>query len=170
MDINKEFWYTAYSPNKDLTDEMITKAEEVLGFKLPKAFIEVLKIQNGGETQGLVFPTTVKTSWAADHVPFDELYGIDFLAENSTEEGIEEGTETSDFNILDTPAVVKEWNLPEKQIVLNSDGHCNITLDYRKDEKAPVVTWIDAEMKEDIQLANSFEEFLAGLIPFEKFG
>ncbi len=165
MNLQKEFWYTAYSPNKVLTDEIVTKAEEILGFKLPTAYLEMLKIQNGGETQGLVFPTKVKTSWADNHVPFDELYGIDFLEEDSEEEA----TDTSDFNILDTPEIVKEWNLPVKQIVINSDGHCNITLDYRLDENAPVVSWIDVDSEEDIQLASSFEEFLEGLVPFEQF-
>jgi len=165
MDILKEFWYTAYSPNKDLTDEMVTKAEEILGVKLPAAYLDMLKIQNGGETQGLVFPTKVKTSWADNHVSFDEMFGIDFLDTESEEEAID----TSDFNILDTVEIVKEWNLPEKQIVINSDGHCNISLDYRLDENAPVVSWIDVDNEEDIQLASSFEEFLKGLVPFEKF-
>lgn len=172
MDVNKEFWYTAYSPNKDLTDEMITKAEGILGLKLPQAFIDILLIQNGGETQGVVCPTSVKNSWAADHVPLDELYGIDFLAADaaSSEGSEEEATETSEFNILDTPKFVKEWNLPEKQIVLCGDRNGCITLDYRTSETEPVVTWLDIEMKEDIPLANNFEAFLAGLIPFEKFG
>lgn len=165
MDKLKEFWYTAYSPNKDLTEEMVTKAEELLGFKLPTAYLGLLKIQNGGETQGLVFPTKVKTSWADNHVPFDEMFGIDFLDTESEEEA----TDTSDFNILDTAEIVKEWNLPEKQIVINSDGHCNITLDYRLDENTPVVSWIDVDSEEDIQLASSFENFLKGLVPFEKF-
>lgn len=166
MNIKKEFWYTAYSPNKDLTDKMIAKAEELLNLKLPLAYIEVLKIQNGGETQGVVCPTSVKNSWAADHVPLDELYGIDLIAEDAEEEG----RDTSEFNILDTPKFAKEWNLPEKQIVLCGDRNGCITLDYRTSESEPAVTWLDIEMKEDIQLANNFDSFLAGLIPFEKFG
>jgi len=165
MNINKEFWYSAYQPNADLTPEMVKKAETILGIKLPAAFINLLHIQNGGETQGLVCPTTVKTSWADNHVPFDEMFGIAFL----DTEPQEEATETSAFNIMDTADLTKEWGLPAKQIVINSDGHCSITLDYRLDENAPVVSWIDVDSEEDIPLAPNFEAFINQLIPFEKF-
>jgi len=127
MNINKEFWYSAYQPNVDLTSEIVQKAEKMLGLKLPTAYINLLKIQNGGETQGLVCPTTVKTSWADNHVPLDECFGIDLL------DGSEETAErdTSEFNILDSIRFTKVWGLPDNQIVLCGDRNGCITLDYR---------------------------------------
>lgn len=165
MNINKEFWYSAYQPNVDLTSEIVQKAEKMLGLKLPTAYINLLKIQNGGETQGLVCPTTVKTSWADNHVPLDECFGIDLL------DGSEETAErdTSEFNILDSIRFTKVWGLPDNQIVLCGDRNGCITLDYRPSETTPIVSWLDIEMKEDIPLAANFEAFLNQLIPFEKF-
>ncbi len=165
MNLDKEFWYSAYQPNADLTAEIVQKAEELLGVKLPASYINLLNTQNGGETQGLVCPTTVKTSWADNHVSVEELFGIDLL------DGAEETEErdTSEFNILDSIRFTQEWSLPENQIVLCGDRNGCITIDYRQEGKEPIVTWLDMEMKEDIQLAENFAAFLNKLVPFEKF-
>lgn len=165
MNLEKKFWYSAYQPNVDLTPEIIQKAAATLGVKLPIAYINLLNIQNGGETQGLVCPTTVKTSWADNHVSVEELFGIDLL------DGKDETAprDTSEFNILDSIIFTKEWGLPEKQIVLCGDRNGCITLDYRNSVDNPVVTWLDIEMKEDIQLAENFSAFLNKLVPFEEF-
>lgn len=32
----------------ELTDEMIARAEQTLGYKMPASYIELLKVQNGG--------------------------------------------------------------------------------------------------------------------------
>jgi len=165
MNITKEFWYSAYQPNADLTPEIVQRAEDILGLKLPAAYINLLHIQNGGETQGLVCPTTVKTSWADNHVSVEELFGIDLL--DGKEET--EPRDTSEFNILDSIPFTSQWSLPEAQIVLCGTRNGCITLDYRQSDDNPAVTWLDIEMKEDIQLAENFESFLKKLMPFEKF-
>jgi hypothetical protein len=41
---------------------MVEFAEKGLNVKLPELLIELLKIQNGGYTQGFAFPTTQKTT------------------------------------------------------------------------------------------------------------
>lgn len=165
MNLDKEFWYSAYQPNADLTAEIVQKAEALLGLKLPASYINLLNIQNGGETQGVVCPTTVKTSWADNHVSVEELFGIDLL------DGGEETEErdTSEFNILDSIRFTQEWGLPENQIVLCGDRNGCITIDYRQEGNEPIITWLDMEMKEDIQLAENFGAFLNKLVPFEKF-
>jgi len=70
------FWGTDYDHNPSLTDDRIREVESILGVTLPLELVSLLKVQNGGYTQGFVFPTNRRTSWAEDHVPFDELFGI----------------------------------------------------------------------------------------------
>ena len=60
--------------------------------------------------------------------------------------------------------MIKEWGLPENLVLLCGDGHWWIALDYRKGE-VPSVTWFDTEIDQDIHLADSFSQFLNGLIP-----
>jgi hypothetical protein len=51
---------------------MVEEVETAFGVRLPSAFIELLRVQNGGYTLGFIFPTSHRTSWAQDHVPLDE--------------------------------------------------------------------------------------------------
>ena len=153
MAINKnEFWGENYYNNPPLTDKMVSVAENELQVKLPTLFIELLKIQNGGYTNGFAFPMTVKTTWSENHVPLSELFGI------VTDKAIETA-----HNILDTQYMIEEWGLPEKQVLLTGDGHWWITLDYRQSE-IPSLRWIDIECDQDIHIANNFEDFINGLV------
>jgi hypothetical protein len=143
--------------NPPLTEEAIAIAEKELNVKLPVSFLNLLKVQNGGYTSGFVFPMKEPTSWAPDHVPLHELNGIVLNANLKTL-----------HNILDTNYLAEEWGLPERQVILSGDGHCWITLDYRRSE-VPTVRWIDAELDQDIHVAESFDEFLNGLISEDDF-
>ena len=151
IDIHK-FWDSNYYHHPPLTDEMITKAEEMLDVKFPSLFIDLLKIQNGGYTQGFAFPMDEPTTWAKNHVPLSELFGI------VTDQSIETAQ-----NVLDSKYMAEEWGLPEKQVLITGDGHWWITLDYRKGE-VPSVRWIDVECNEDIHVADNFESFINGLV------
>ena len=152
-----DFWDSNYYNNSPLTDKIIKKAEKKLGVKLPDTFLHLLKIQNGGYTKGFAFPMTEKTTWAENHVPLTELFGI-VLEKNSN----------SGHNIMQTEYLIKEWGLPEKQVLLSGDGHWWITLDYRQSEN-PSVRWIDLECNEDIHIADNFEDFINGLVSENEF-
>lgn len=156
IDINK-FWDTNYYKNPTLTDRMIIDAEKKLGVKLPETFISLLKCQNGGYTKGFAFPMKTKTTWADNHIPVSELFGI-VLDEKSD----------SGHNIMQSSYMTTEWGLPEKQVLLTGDGHWFITLDYRKSQ-TPTIRWIDCECGEDIFVANSFDEFYEGLVSEDEF-
>ncbi|HSF15225.1 MAG TPA: SMI1/KNR4 family protein [Vicinamibacteria bacterium] len=135
-----------------MTDAMIADAQDTLGVRLPETLVALLRRQNGGLTRGFVFPTKSRTSWSDDHVPFDELFGIGRRRSSATGN-----------SILDTPHIAKESALPTEQVVLAGDGHWYITLDYRNGDP-PSVSWIDVEVGEDVLLAPSFDDFLAGLV------
>ena len=153
-----EFWGTDYYKNPTLKNEMVKEAQQSLGVTLPTALVELLQVQNGGYTRGFVFRTTRRTSWAEDHVALNELFGI----------GSTDGP-TGGHNLLDTGYMSDEWGLPPKQVLLAGDGHWWITLDYRGGS-APSVSWIDTETGDDFQLAASFDEFIAGLLPTDSAG
>ncbi|MCA0229994.1 MAG: SMI1/KNR4 family protein [Bacteroidetes bacterium] len=158
MAIDKnEFWGDNYYNNLSLTDTMVLVAEKMLQVKLPPLFIELLKIQNGGYTKGFAFPMNTTTTWAENHVPLSELFGI-----------VTDKARESAHNILETQYLIEEWGLPEKQVLINGDGHWWITLDYRQSD-IPSVRWIDTECDEDIHIANSFEDFINGLVSEENY-
>lgn len=153
MTINKNnFWGNNYYHHPPLTDYMVSAAETMLGAKLPPLLIDLLKIQNGGYTQGFVYPVNLKTTWADDHVPLAELFGI-----------VTDKTINTGQNILDSQYMIDEWGLPEKQVLLTGDGHWWITLDYRESD-VPSVRWIDIECDQDMHIADTFEAFIQGLV------
>ena len=158
MAIDKnEFWDENYYNHPPLTDDMVSNAEKMLDVKLPILLIELLKVQNGGYTKGFAFPMTEKTTWAENHVPLSDLFGI----------VIDETLETAQ-NILASQYMTEEWGLPERQVLLTGDGHWWITLDYRK-SSTPSIRWIDVECGEDIHIADTFDDFINGLVEEDAF-
>jgi hypothetical protein len=131
-----EFWGANYYNNPPVLDANIAKAEAHFGKRLPKLYLDLIRIQNGGYTQGLAFPTKKPTSWAADHVPFEEMAGIVFRDDLPM------------HSIMVTDYMIKGWGLPADQILLAGDGHTWISLDYRK-RTIPAIKWIDVECEDE---------------------
>lgn len=50
------------------TDKLIFQIEAELGYKLPGAYIWLMKQHNGGIPVNTCFPTKKPTTWAEDHV------------------------------------------------------------------------------------------------------
>jgi hypothetical protein len=142
-----------------LTDDAVARAESILGVQLPDALVELLKIQNGGSVSPEfdAFPTSKPTSWAADHVPFDDVMGI----------GHREGS----ISLLDTPYLVQEWGLPSPVVLLSGDGHYWVSLDYRKcgARGEPAVTWFDTQLDAELSLARRFQSFVEELRASDSF-
>lgn len=134
-----------------LTNEMVARAEQLLGVTLPHAYLALLRVQNGGYTAHAyqAHPAPEPTSWATDHVPFDSMFGI-----GETDEGI-----------LHTAYLLDEWGMPDGLVLLTGDGHWWIALDYRRSGPTgpPSVVWYDNEVDEDIQLAQDFNTFVQAL-------
>ena len=147
------FWASDLDHNSPMSAESLKEAERLLNVKFPEELVALWRVQTGGSPQGLVFPTGQKTTWAEDHVPLPELFGI-----GSTQ------SPSGSHNIFNSQYMAHEWDLPPKQILLAGEGDWWITLDYRKSE-TPCVRWLDVDSGEDIELAPSFNQFLAGLLP-----
>lgn len=129
-----------------LTENDIREAEYLFNKKLPKEYIDILHEQNGGEIQFNAHYSPVPTSWGETHIALSHIMGI----------GKENG-------ILETPYLLKEWEMPQNLILLSGDGHTWIALDYRKTNDNPPVIYIDNELNQIVEVASSFNEFLNGL-------
>ena len=104
------------------TDELISSVEEELGYKLPAAYIALMKHQNGGVPHHTSFPTDEATSWAEDHIAITGIMGI--------------GRDKSlaICGDLGSPFMIEEWGYPDIGVVIcdcPSAGHDVVMLDYR---------------------------------------
>jgi hypothetical protein len=138
--------------------EMIRRAEEVLQVRLPKSYVDVILVQNGGLLRNRCFPTDFPTSWAPDHVCIDVLWGI----------GGAWGVDVM------SPSMIAEWQYPEVGVVLGitpSGGHDTMMLDYSGSGPLgePSVSYVD-EDRVPRRIANSFADFVQGLVSCRTYG
>ncbi|WP_178022113.1 SMI1/KNR4 family protein [uncultured Paenibacillus sp.] len=145
------------------TDELITSIEQELGYKLPSAYIQLMKHQNGGVPKNTNFPTEEPTSWAEDHIAITGIMGI--------------GREKS-YSLcgdLGSRFMIEEWGYPDIGVVIcdcPSAGHDVVMLDYRAcgREGEPEVVHVDQEDDYEITfLAANFEAFIRGLVNDEEY-
>jgi hypothetical protein len=138
-------------------DVLVRWAEKKLGRQLPPSLVELLRQQNGGYLRRWLFPTVVKNYSGDGFVPVDYLAGIsrDEDAHNS---------------LLATAYMTREWGLPDGLVLLSGDGHTWIALDYRHGTAEPTVSFIDAEMGQEIPLAPTFSAFIDQLVKEDPAG
>lgn len=132
-----------------VTDEQIAAAEQALGVSLPRSYIEIIRVQNGGYLRYDTHPSPEPTNWSQDHVLVDHIMGI------------------GPFNsILDTPAMRAQYSLPEAVVPICSHGHYWVCLDYRESgpQGEPTVVWIDIGAHHEVALAPDFATFVQGLV------
>lgn len=144
--VKPRFWDESsdHGVEAPLTDAALAEAEAKLGVRLPAAFVELLRVRNGGNVAREFRRFPVRgTSWAEDHVGFEDVRGI--------------GPE-----LLDNAYYTSEWEMPPELVLLTGDGHWWIALDYRRPGE-PAVTWYDNELGQDVRLADDFRAFVEGL-------
>jgi hypothetical protein len=56
--------------------ELIRRAEEVLQVRLPRSYVDLALVQNGGLLRNRCFPAGFPTSWAPDHMCIDAIWGV----------------------------------------------------------------------------------------------
>lgn len=139
------------------SDELIASVEEELGYKLPAAYIWLMKQHNGGIPVNTCYPCDEPTCWADDHVAITGIFGI----------GREKSC--SLCGELGSQFMIDEWEYPAIGVAIcdcPSAGHDMIFLDYRDcgPQGEPAVVHVDQENDYKItHLADSFEEFIRGL-------
>ncbi|MCF2530733.1 SMI1/KNR4 family protein [Yinghuangia soli] len=134
---------------------MAERAQESLGVVLPRRYLDLLAVRNGGLLRRRVCPTPFRTSWAGDHFEVQQLYGI------GGDNGID--AETGSAYLID------EWDYPPIGVVLfgtPSGGHDTVMLDYSVCGPGgePSVAYVD-EDRVPRTVAGSFGAFLDLLRP-----
>lgn len=77
----KEFWEESEYAEEEyvgepLTKDLVASVERELGYKLPRAYVELMKHQNGGIPKKTHHRTKERTSWAEDHIAITGIYSI----------------------------------------------------------------------------------------------
>lgn len=162
-----DFWSESEYSNEtyrsgEITDEIVKEIEEELGYKLPKSYIELMKLHNGGMVKKNRCHCNEPTSWAKDHIAITGILGI--------------GREKT-FSLcgeLGSEFMIDEWKYPAIGVAIcdcPSAGHDMVFLDYRAcgPEGEPCVVHVDEEYDYKItKLADTFEEFINKLFAMEE--
>jgi hypothetical protein len=140
------------------THELLASVEQELGYKLPAAYVELMRTHNGGIPINTRFPTNEPTSWAEDHIAITGIFGIGRTKTNSL---------CGEFG---SPFMLEEWGYPTIGVCLcdcPSAGHDMVMLDYSAcgPQGEPTVVHVDQEADYAITyLAPDFEAFIRGLV------
>ncbi|WP_078876556.1 SMI1/KNR4 family protein [Streptomyces sp. 150FB] len=150
-----------YYTGPQLDGDMIRRAEEDLGVALPRSYIDVLLVRNGGSPRHRCYPTAFPTSWADDHFEISGIRGI----------GGAWGIDSSSG--AGSSYLIAEWGYPEIGVVIcdtPSAGHDTVMLDYSECslDGEPAVVYID-EDRVPRRVAQSFDEFLSRLVSCNSF-
>jgi len=156
------FWENSDYARKEyvgapISDEIIESVQAELGYRLPKAYIELLRSQNGGIPINTNHRTVQLTSWAEDHVAITGIYGIDSSKPSSL------------CGMFGSKFWIEEWGYPDIGIYFAdcpSAGHDMLCLDYREcdTDREPRVVHVDQELDYKItHVADCFEAFIRGL-------
>lgn len=163
------FWKESKPEDKrneyPMNEEVVKKAENVLGVRLPKSYIELLHQQNGGE---LTYPY-FELEFKDEEELFTRREEIRYI------EGI--CLENDDISIMSSKELLEEELferdgipvLSNEFVVVWTDYHHWLVLDYRTTKDNPPVLYIFEDYSGDgitwdsRKIGNSFDEFSAKL-------
>lgn len=145
-----------YYTGPPLDADMLRRAEEDLGVRLPRSYVEALYKRNGGTPRRRCFPTIFPTSWASDHFEISGIKGI------GGSWGIDSSSEAG------SAYLIEEWEYPDVGVVIcdmPSGGHDAVMLDYSElgPDGEPAVVYVD-EDRTPRRIADSFAAFASRLI------
>mgnify|MGYP000265030930 CR=1 FL=1 len=149
-------WFAPLDPPlPPLTEEARHHVEEVLGLRLPQAYLDLLEEQNGGAIDEVACPLddvpgTIRGYVEDGAVTLTGLFGV--------------AVEDRYGSILESPSLCREWGLPEGLVLIDGDGHTWVALDGRGDGE-PRVVFVVSEPLTVVRLAETFREFLGRLRP-----
>lgn len=141
-----DIWVTNYDDDpyklEDIDEQTINAFERNLKLKLPLSYKRILQNQNGG----IIKYNSIQAGGFQEegvYLEISHIYGIGHPG------------------LLDSPYLIKEWDLPQNILVFNGEGNAWFALDYSS--VPPRVIYIETDSKEVIKVATSFEEFLKKL-------
>lgn len=146
-----------------LTDAMVAVVEGALGYRLPQAYIALMRHRNGGIPHRGYHRTSQPTSWAADHIAITGIFGIGGDKPSSL------------LGRFGSAFWIEDWGYPPIGVYFcdcPSGGHDMLCLDYRScgSEGEPQVVHVDQERDYRITaVARDFESFIRGLEPQDPF-
>jgi len=142
---------------------VVAELESLLGYKIPLAYVELCKTQNGGSPNNTCYRTQIPIFWSDDYAELVGIFAIGKTADSSLG-----GIDGSKF-------WMEEWGYPDIGIYFADTptaGHDMFCLDYREcgPTGEPKVVHVHQEdnYKTTI-IADSFEAFIRGLEPKSNF-
>lgn len=141
-----------------LTDEMVSRAEARLGYKLPESYLRLVRRRNGGSPRRGCFPMPGAVPRTDGYIGVLAILGIG-----------------GEFGIDSEPSGSREmidlWGYPREGVVVcqtDSFPHDALMLDYSEcgPRGEPRVVYVDTEADEPLvaAVAPDFETFVRGLV------
>lgn len=163
-----DFWEESDYANREYVDappdqQTIDAVQERLGYRVPAAYIELSRHQNGGTPRKICIRSPSRTTWAEDHVAITGIFSIGSRKRYSL------------CGECGSALWVEKGGYPNIGVYFAdcpSAGHDMICLDYRKcgPNGEPSVVHVDQEWDYRITfLAETFESFIRGLSSEDAF-
>lgn len=130
---------------RKVSKKEVKDIEKSLQKQLPDSYKKIILKQNGGYLRynavTVRSPETERSSFDINHI-----YGL------------------GKGGVMDSEYLIREWHLPSDLLIFSGDGNHFYALDYRFSPFSPAVIYLETDTEEIITIAETFEEFLAGLI------
>lgn len=136
----------------ELTEELIKRAEETMGYRLPESYKELLRFQNGGSINPELEEVWLAAIYGIAPEP-DSFYGLEAMFDNWK----------------------NEWEYPDIGIPFGetqSAGHDMYYMDFRETDEngEPRIVRIDNEMNNEVfVVAPNFVTFIQMILKNEPF-
>ncbi|MGI8369607.1 SMI1/KNR4 family protein [Priestia megaterium] len=123
-----------------INDEIIKQAEAILGVKLPSSLLDLMKIRNGG---GLNYPYFMLPDGDTESIPYGGRARISDIDPIHFEK--------EDISILSSKELLKEVSLTGEFVVLWTDFHYWVVLNYRNRSQNPAVMYCISQKTSQLQ-------------------
>ena len=132
-------------------DERVDYFEKETGLRLPDSFVQIRDL---GDHRVVslpeLAPPVVKRYFPDGCYEIGSFLGVDAVAS---------------LTILDSPALAREWGLPDSVLPIEGDGHVWLSFDYRHSSEEPALVLCFSESGEIVPVASTFDELVRGLRP-----
>jgi SMI1-KNR4 cell-wall len=123
-----------------LTDRLAKDAEATVGHRLPSAYLDILRVQNGGYIRYML-----------PEMCHSQIYGIGPHFPSITHFDWDDDREYVSFEL-------------DGLVPFDGDGHWHLCLDYRSGKTDPSITYIDVECDRESSIASDFSDYLRHLV------